>query len=457
MSKAINGLCIIALILIISPAVAFCCSPSPFPPPPICERFWEGDAVALVEVTNISETKTHERRRVTLRVLDVFRGDPPLEITIKDPFTSCGVNFGQKGQYLAWLFREKDTWKAYGDRAGRWGAKEIVNDDLRFAQAMKHPPETARIYGTLDQPRSMVFVTEPAATPIPSRAGAVVVTKGASGTFQGTVNAEGRFEIPSVPPGKYTVSVLGLPTNLSAESEEFEVHAGGCKELFLFSASSARLKGRVFGAGKLPHFPTMHLVPLNPAKATHRDDWVLAEADTGEFEFKHVEPGKYVLGFHLKKSPTLDVPYASRYYPDAKDITSAEVFEIREGQQVNNIEFNVGSEVPRRRVHVRVTWPDGTPAPKATAYLRDAHNSYSSVADEQTETDSNGEAVLEGFIDTDYDVDANANCARTLDSRDVKLKVIPASSADAYVELRVAGPKCVLVGNRYLQELEKLE
>jgi hypothetical protein len=129
----------------------------------------------------------------------------------------------------------------------------------------------------------------------------------------------------------------------------------------------------------------------------------------------------------------------------------AKIFEVKEGQQINDIKFDLGHEVPRRLVRVRVTWGDGSPVHRATAYLRDAHNPNSSVVNEQTETDANGEALLEGFIDTDYDVDANAVCEGTAASRDIEKKVISAAISEAFVELRVPERKCTLKGNRYLE------
>jgi hypothetical protein len=448
---------IIASAIIATPATALACSLSPFPPPPMCERFWNGDAVALIEVTDIHESNTNHRR-VTLRVLDIFRGDPPLELTIKDPWTSCGVTFGQKGQYLAWLFHENDSWTAFGDRAGRWGDKDLTSEDLRYAQSMKHPPSTGRIFGTLDKPPQMLFGQKNSNEPLPIRAGAVVVATGSSGTFQAAISPALNFELPGLAPGKYSVTVFGLRPELSVLPEEVEVHAGGCKQLYLSSGSSSEVKGRVYGRGRVPQTAWIHLIPTTQPPVAHsREMKVFADSETGVFEFKHVDPGSYVLGFELGHSPTLDNPYAARYYPEAKDAASAKIIEVKAGQQIENLEFDLGTEVPRRLVHVRVTWSDGSPVHKATAYLRDAHNPYSSVAEEQTETDENGEVILEGFIDTDYDVDANAVCKGTAATRDIKKKVIPATPSNTSVQLHVIGKKCVLVGNGYIDELKRLE
>jgi len=448
---------VIAVAVILYPTDTFGCSLSPLPLPPICERFWEGDAVALVEVIDIHESKTNNRR-VTLRVLDVFRGNPPLELTIKDPWTSCGVAFGHKAQYLAWLTRDRDTWTAYGDRAAAEGGNSQVAEDLRYAQEMKHAPATARVFGTVDRSPALRFGTTSHEMPTPNRTGAIIVATGDGGTYQAAVNSDSKFELAELVPGKYMISVLGLPRGLSVIPEEVTVVGGACKQMYLFSGSSAEISGRVFGSGKKPETAQVKLIPVGAHGGDRsRENKVFVDTDSGNFEFKHVEPGQYVLGFELEHSPSLGIPYASRYYLDAKDLASAKVVEVKENQKITDIEFDLGREVPRRLVHVKVTWPDGSPVYKATAYLRDAHNPYSSVADEQTETDDHGEATLEGFIDTDYDVDANAVCRGNAATRDVKKKIIPAGTSEAFVNLRVPGRKCVLVGNKYLEELEKLQ
>ena len=426
------------------------CVRSPFEPPPICQRFWEGEAVALVEVTDIQEHRYN--RQVTLRVLDAYRGKPPAELSIKDQRTDCGVNFGSKGRYLTWLSRTKSgEWQAYGDRADR------VTDELKYAQSMKNPPNTGRIYGTLDKPRRNLLISAPnLPSALPDRTEAVVVAENDQGRFSAKVGRELSFDFPALLPGKYKVHVAGLPKESAVDSQEVEVHGGGCNELTLFSASSGSISGRVVSAGTLPHFGQVFLVDLASAgdRRGRFARWVLTDGNTGAFEFKHVAPGKYVLGFELGHSPTLGVPYTSRYLPSGTDESKATVFEVTAGQEIKDVEFNLGSEVARRHVLVQVTWEEGSPAVNATAYLRDAHNPYSSVANEQTPTDSNGKATLEGFVDTDYDVDANAVCKGRSGSNQIEKKIIPAGPQDAFVELTVKGRKCLLVAKRYALEIE---
>src|SRR5260370_21777194 len=370
--------------------VALGCEPSPLEPPPICERFWEEDAVALVDIQNI---EIHDQDRwVTLRVIDVYRGSPPTGLTMRDPITTCGAKLGRKARYLAWFSKTKSgKWTAYGESV------EDSTEDLKYAQTIRNRPTVGRIYGTLDKRRRsrfMIVSKEPEHGP--SRTGTVVIAENESARFNAVVGTDLSFEFPTLPPGKYRIRVEGLPSNLTVDSEEIEVHGGGCNELALFSASSAGIAGRLVAAGRVPRFAQVFLISTATLGKSEPSfsPWVMTDGTAGAFQFKHVEPGRYVLGLEIGHSPTLDVPYASRYYPEGREATKATVIEVHAGERIGNIEFNVGSEVRRRRLRPRATWANGSPAINATAYLRDAHNPYSSVADEQTLTDANGEALL---------------------------------------------------------------
>jgi len=425
-----------------------CCVRSPLPPPPICERFWGGDAIALVDVTEINEHG--HTRRVQLRTVDVFRGQVPAELTISDQRTDCGVSFPAKARYLAWLWQTKTgKWQGYADLG------DDAAEDLKFAQSVKNLPPEGRIFGTLDKPRrSRILAQSVQSTKLPDRNGVTLVATSGSRRYSAAVSHELAFDFPALAPGKYEVQVEGLPSILSVDLQNIEVHAGGCNELILFSASSATVAGHVTGAGQPPRFAQISLVPVDQQRNLSRDasKWVLTEDSTGSFAFKHVDPGQYMLAFELNHSPTLSVPYASRFYPQASDEKQAAVISIGAGEAIDNLKFDVGDEVQRRHVRVRVVWADGSPAENATAYLRDAHNPYSSVADKQTLTDARGQALLEGFINTDYDVAANAVCKGHSISKKVQTKVIPASVTDAFVTLTVQGHKCSLFDWQSTQE-----
>src|SRR5215467_3570373 len=154
------------------------CVVSRVPPPPICQRFWEEDAVALVNVQKI-EKHTHQRF-VTLQVVEIYRGAPPNELLFEDPVTDCGARFGHTGRYLTWLYRSKSgKWNAYGE------PEETSAEDLRYAQSVRNAASVGRIYGTLDKPLRPPFMSvlrDPEQAP--NRAGTMVVAESENGLLR---------------------------------------------------------------------------------------------------------------------------------------------------------------------------------------------------------------------------------------------------------------------------------
>jgi len=178
---------------LMSSSTALGCVVSPVTPPPICQRFWEEDAVALVSVQKIE--KRAQDRFVTLQASEIYRGAPPNELVMKDPVTDCGPNFGHTGLYLAWFYHSKSgKWKAYGEPV------EASEEDLRYAQSMKNPPKVGHIYGTLDKQRRppfMPILKNP--DPGQNRAGTTVVAESENGLFRADVGSDLSFDFPRLP------------------------------------------------------------------------------------------------------------------------------------------------------------------------------------------------------------------------------------------------------------------
>jgi hypothetical protein len=137
-----------------------------------------------------------------------------------------------------------------------------------------------------------------------------------------------------------------------------------CKQLYLRPDTSGEISGRLVPGGKMPEnaFVFLKRVPENTEEQENHDvnfgvD-VFSDDTTGAFAFRHVRPGKYVLSFGDEwQGPTISNPYEqNRYYRNSKDRNGAEVIELREGQKVQNIEFNIRPEAPRRTIHVTATW-----------------------------------------------------------------------------------------------------
>jgi hypothetical protein len=448
---------LVSVVFVSSSTFVFSCVLAPGPVPAICERFWDGDAVALATLASIQ--KTGYKRLVTLRVIEVYRGDPPPEVIFDDPETDCGVRFASLGTELVWFYQENNKWKAYGDRRGDQAA------DLAFARSMKNPPSVARVFGSVGRanPKMIVMGGPPSMVgPLP---GAIVVAQGPSGHYQIKVDKKGNFELSSLSPGEYEITVEGLPPNLDDEPVPVALTGGQCKEIHFRPDTSGEISGKLIPGGKMPSPAWVTLFAANDApkradanEYTREVAQLFADDETGKFVFRHVHPGKYVVAFQPGDPPDMNVPYWPRFYPNARDREDAQVFEIAEGQKITDLEFKIGDEVARRKVFVRAIWDDGTVAENVHLQLRNSKDA-SNITHQDVYTDSKGEGVLEAFPGIGYLLESHATCEEmhsippnfpfpvrpSHQSREIKVVMIPASVVDAQASVIVPVPKCVLI------------
>jgi len=435
----------------------FSCVLASGPVPPICERFWEGDAIGLATVASIQ--KTGYKRFVSLRLVEAFRGDPPSEVTFEDPETDCGVNFRSVGTELVWFYRENDKWKAYSDRRGDAAA------DLAFARAMKNPPSVARVFGSVGRanPRMLVIGGPPSmVAPLP---GAIVVASGPTGRYQMPVGKDGNFELSSLPPGQYEVAVEGLPPNLDDEPVSVALEGGQCKVIHFRPDTSGEISGRLVPGGRMPSPAWVVLFAADAApKRADSDEYhrevarLFADDETGKFVFRHVHPGRYILAFQPGDPPDVDVPYWPRFYPSVEELPRAEIIEIVEGHKVTDLEFEIGNEAERRKILIHAVWEDGTAAENVHLQLRNSKNA-SNITHQDAYTDSKGEGELDAFLGISYILEPYATCAEmgeippnlpflvapSHQTRKVENLPVPASATDTQSRVVVSGPKCTLI------------
>jgi hypothetical protein len=120
--------------------------------------------------------------------------------------------------------------------------------------------------------------------------------------------------------------------------------------------------------------------------------------DDGSYRFEQVSPGRYVIMVD-PDGPGEGWPYEPQYYPSATQIGGARVFEIGQGQHIKNIDFAANS-LAERKVHIRVTWPDGR-----VVYVAAIHVAYEHTQEYERPrgtsfvamTDHDGEAVVGVF------------------------------------------------------------
>lgn len=193
----------VAAVVVITPGNATACTC--VPDIPLCESFWQSDAVFAGEVTQIEERRPAKAvasflgtRRVRISVEQVWRGDvpPSVEVTTGSGGGDCGYPFRKGRKYLVYASEEQGRLITHVcaptkpfDRAAA---------DLEYLNAAA-ASTGGRVYGIVRR-----------ADRRSARKYMVVLDGG--GQRQTVTDANGAFEFTDVPAGSYTVRVLPRDT-----------------------------------------------------------------------------------------------------------------------------------------------------------------------------------------------------------------------------------------------------
>ncbi len=158
-----------------------------------------------------------------------------------------------------------------------------------------------------------------------------------------TTDADGRYEFPPVPPGKYKLTVDSIDL-LHANGGELAVNGGSCWDLTLelpkeTDGSLAGHLGSPDGRPFIVH-PWVQIVSLDD------DRYMSAYVDAeGNFEARGVEPGRYLVGLGIRAGSGYfsDVP-SPIYYPGVSTKEQAAIIDLRAAEKRTNINFQLPSE-----------------------------------------------------------------------------------------------------------------
>jgi len=211
-------------------------------------------------------------------------------------------------------------------------------------------------------------------------AGARVDLMGSSGTTVVTTDQAGIYEIDDLPQGNYTLKVELPDTQITKEDHGAERQREIRKEEFIRQPVIERdfhvtwngtIEGTVKDLAGHPAHPQLQLLNPDGTDLGPGINETGGTNDDGSYRFEQVPAGRYVLMVD-PDGPGEGWPYESQYYPSAVQISGAHVFEIAKGQHIKNIDLVV-TKVAERKVHVRVTWPDGRAEKQAAIYVAYEH------------------------------------------------------------------------------------
>jgi hypothetical protein len=167
-----------------------------------------------------------------------------------------------------------------------------------------------------------------------------------------TTDAQGIFMVTEVPSGPVTLTpVLHERFTIVNGSLSGTVEEGGCAPFTLRAAFNGRIRGRVVARdGKPSAGLPLQVLPLGDDYARFfpfRDQLKTSTSANGEFEFRGLPPGEYVLGHNLYPESDViliengiaSVKRPPTFYPGTSNRANAIAIVVGEGTQRSGVDF----------------------------------------------------------------------------------------------------------------------
>ena len=287
------------------------------------------------------ESRSTEMTLAPMRPVSVFRGTPAGESFIIagndakiDPARSY-VIYGERAFPESQLF----IYHPHGPPTEVSEAQHA----LRLLEASATLVNGAMIYGAIEWQLSAV---RSHTTPVAG----INVRLSASGYVENVMtDADGIFIAARVPPGKVTVTV-SLPDGLAVIGGDIlasTVVEDRCALLEVRVALNGRIRGRVIGRDGRPMPKSLlRLLPRGSTWDDPRDSQLVTFTnERGEFEFRAIPPGSYILGHPMRGGGQIAIsgqkPSNAIYYPGTFDLSAAVPIVVGNATQ-HDVEFRLG-------------------------------------------------------------------------------------------------------------------
>jgi hypothetical protein len=410
--KALNRVVLLiasaAVAIVWSPRVASACSCMPAGPP--CQAYFETDAVFTGTVTAIAIRKgpiegippdqLFDRRFVQISVERIGKGVQGAGVEVRTGMGGgdCGFDFKVGQRYVVYAYRGKDGSLSTGI-CSRTRALSDAAEDVAFFSALPAARSGALVSGTITHweyaPESHGTVGYGGVADVQ------VLVRGSAGVFSGMTDAEGRYFINGVPPGKYETQVLP-PSKFSTRylAGTLEIKDPRACRVADFSLHFA---GRVFGtvldaSGRPAPDVRVEIAPAAaPDEALYLEPSVLRTDANGLFELADIPPGSYVVGVGLTSEMDPKTVYRR---------TLLSPIEMGEGNRVEAGVIRLPQ--PSRRYELKGVAVDaaGAPIAQASVHLQGARFRQVTTP---VSTAADGTFVLPVFEGQSYTVRAFVN------------------------------------------------
>lgn len=382
------------------PAAAWACICSKAAPAP-CQGLPKDDIVFLGTVTEAEtlplapyEQPAARATRFHFHIDERFAGadTADLDIFSGGDDGDCAYRFRKGAQYLVFPHKANDG-RLFATICGGTRFATEARALLPQLRAMRSGGRVASVFGVIrrgDSPFLASADDPPGASdnPIPHVA---LKLRSRDDRFNTTTDSDGAFSFYDMHPGEYTITAI-LPTRTELEEKSavgelplLKLPAGACYEFNIIALPTGHIQGSVLGPDGKP----LRIAALELYRAGRYDNsrpglWGFQGAK-GVFDFDHVGPGEYVLVYNRLNRRDPNSPFPRAFYPGVSDIAEAKTIELKDGQQLSGVSFQVKDGFPTRQLRVQVKW-EGAKLPGSIVVSAKAEHGINPEAQEVSDT-----------------------------------------------------------------------
>jgi hypothetical protein len=383
--------------------------------------YWNCNVVFIGTATASESMDDHAVAQ--LKVEKIYRGSLDDSVQVSSQMKSFVV--GQK--YFVYAWQDPSGKLSITSPCGDTKALETAADDVEYAEDIAAGKLGTRIYGWAIKS----FQNEPLV-------GAVVKIKSKKNTFSTKTDGKGIYVFKEIPTGTYSVEIdqpKGLhllptanntaiidATATTVPTVPLFLSPGPAKKLssrwfninFGFSDDQGSVKGRVTDQfGKVPPQRPLSLVWIDKSGKVDLEDIVASSYSdplTGDFLFKMVPPGKYLLAVNPLNCHTGDPQFGQTFFPGVARSGDATVISV---DAVQNVKLKQLFKLPPPRVERSISGvllrSDNSPVIGATVYIwnpsqRQPGLCFGNVG--EATTNDTGRFILRGYEGYSYNVRA---------------------------------------------------
>jgi hypothetical protein len=399
MRHLIVVLAIVGWFGLMTPAAHACtCISAPTP----CEGYGWSSAVFAGTATSVRTMelpKEGQRSEIGYNQLYKFAVDQSylgvegteIEILTGMGSSDCGYDFKIGERYLVYARRAGD--RLITSSCTRTKAFAQATEDLAFLGTLSSAASGATIYGQLIRP--------PVAKTDMSKAVAEALIKIEGGGVRREVrpDAEGRYRVSGLPPGKFKVAVE-LSDKFYADRAERELSVGdrGCGAIDFYVFDNGRVSGKVVDPEGQP-VAGIVVSMYDPERDPTQDFIKIEQTDKdGRFSIAPLAPGRFLLLVNhsrFRDPSDLTRAYASVFYPGVMDQEQAELLTMSAGGKITDLEVRVPLRRAASVLSGQIVWADGSPVENGALLFSEAGSPPGSLHNLQA--DAQGRFTFKGY------------------------------------------------------------